>query len=65
MMAAQELGTALEDTKKKPGPNNPEAATEFVTKVNTMANRFAEIMHQYEPYSIENAYTDFVTDYND
>ena len=30
-----------------------------------MANKFAEIMHQYKPYSTENAYTDFVTDYYD
>ena len=63
MMDAQKLGTALEDTKKKLGPNNPEAAMEFVTKVNITANKCAEIVHQYKPYSIENAYTDFVTDY--
>ena len=65
MMDTQELGPALEDTKKKLGPNNLEAATEFITKVNTMVNKFTEIMHQYKPYSIENAYTDFVTDYYD
>ena len=65
MMATQELGAALEDTKKKLGPNNLEAATEFITKVNTIMNKFAEITHQYEPYNIENAYTDFVTDYYD
>ena len=64
-MATQELVAALEDTKKKLDPNNPEAATEFVTKVNTIVNKFAEIMHQYKPYSIGNAYTDFVTDYYD
>ena len=65
MMATQELGTALEDTKKRLGPNNLEAAAEFITKVNTMVNKFAEIVHQYKPYSIENAYTNFVTDYCD
>ena len=64
IMATQEFGAALEDTKKRPGPNNLEAAIEFLTKVNTMVNKFTEIVHQYEPYSIENAYTDFVTDYN-
>ena len=63
MMAAQELGAALDDTKKKQGSNNPEAASEFITEVNTMVNKFTEIMHQDKPYSIENAYTDFVTDY--
>ena len=65
IMATQELGATLEDAKKKLGPNNPKVATEFVTKVNTMANKFAEIVHQYKPYSIENAYIDFVTDYYD
>ena len=40
IMATQEFGAALEDTKKRPDPNNLEAAIEFLTKVNTMVNKF-------------------------
>ena len=43
-MAAQELEAAAQ-LKKKPGPNNPKAASEFVTNVNTAINKFAYIIH--------------------
>ena len=33
------------DIKEKPGPNNPEAASEFVTEVNKAADKFTEIIH--------------------
>ena len=54
-----------EDIKKKPGPNNPEEATRFVQEVDKAVQKFTAIVHQYEPYSIQNAYSDFIERYYD
>ena len=51
------------DIKKKPGPNNPEAASEFMIEINKAADKFTEIIHSYEPYKIQDAYSDFVLRY--
>ena len=54
-----------EDTKKKPDPNNPEEATRFVQEVDKAVQKFTDTVHQYEPYSIQNAYSDFIQRYFD
>ena len=53
------------DTKKKPGLNNPEEATRFVQEVDKVVQKFVDTVHQYEPYSIQNAYSDFIERYFD
>ena len=66
-MASQEADPAniKEDIKKKPGPNNPEEATKFVQEVDKAVQKFMDTVHQYEPYSIQNAYSDFIERYYD
>ena len=65
-MATQELGaTAIdadtkEDTKKKPGPNNPEEASKFMEEVSKAVDHFMTTIHQYKPYSVQSAYKDFI-----
>ena len=51
------------DIKKKPGPNNPEEASRFVQEVDKVVQKFADTVHQYKPYSIQNAYSDFIKRY--
>ena len=64
-MASQEADPTniKEDIKKKPGPNNPEEATRFVQEVDKAVQKFTDTVHQYEPYSIQNAYSDFIERY--
>ena len=66
-MVTQEGDTAnlKEHIKKKPGPNNPEEATRFVQEVDKAVQKFTNTVHQYEPYSIQNAYSDFIQRYFD
>ena len=66
-MAAQELEAAEADVqlKKKPRPNNPEEAEEFIKQVKIAVYKFADVIHSYEPYKIEDVYTVFVTQYYD
>ena len=52
-----------ENIKKKPGPNNPEEATRFVQDVDKAVQELADTVHQYELYSIQNAYSDFIERY--
>ena len=54
-----------EDIKKKPGPNNLEEATRFVQEIDKVVQKFADTVYQYEPYSIKNAYSDFIERYFD
>ena len=63
IMAAAELDAtdANIQLKKKPGPNHPEEAEEFVKQI----NKFMETIHSSKPYKIEDTYTDFVTRYYD
>ena len=64
-MTSQEADPAniKEDIKKKPGPNNPEETTRFVQEVDKLVQKFTDTVHQYEPYSIKNAYSDFIERY--
>ena len=66
-MASQEADPTniKEDIKKKPGPNNPEEATRFVQEVDKVVQKFTDTVHQYKPYSIQNAYSDFIKRYYD
>ena len=51
--------TEQEPKKKKPGPCNPDQATEFVVETNKSLDSFLEKMHNYKPYAIEEAYKVF------
>ena len=64
-MASQEADPTniKEDIKKKPDPNNPEETTKFVQEVKKAVQKFMDTVHQYEPYSIQNAYSDFIKRY--
>ena len=66
-MASQEADPTniKEDIKKKPDPNNPEEATRFVQEVDKAVKKFTDTVHQYAPYSIQNAYSDFIERYYD
>ena len=50
-MASQDLDDVPLDVnpKRPPGPNNPKADSEFVINVNKTVDRFAEVIHSYEP----------------
>ena len=63
IMVPQELEAAEADVqlKKKPRPNNPDEAEEFVKQVKIAVNKVTDVIHSYEPYKIEDAYTDYVT----
>ena len=53
------------DTKKKPGQNNPEEPTRLVQEVDKVVQKFADTVHQYEPYSTQNVHSDFIERYFD
>ena len=69
LMATQDLDALAveaelkDEWKKKPGPNNPEKVSEFVEQIDEAVDKFTETIHQYEPYSIQDAYSDFVGRY--
>ena len=46
--------------KLKPGPNNPEEASEFVSKIKKASDQFAQIIHSYKSSKIQDAYSDYV-----
>ena len=48
---------------KKPGPNNPDQVEKFITAVTQAVDCFSDQIHSYEPYSIQDAYSDLVDDY--
>ena len=48
---------------KKPSPNNPEEVSQFADESNKATDQFTQTIHQYEPYSIKDAYSDFVGTY--
>ena len=66
-MMTQEADTAdlKENIKKKPGLNYPEEATRFVQEVDKAVQKFMDTVHQYELYSIQNMYLDFIERYFD
>ena len=45
--------------KLKPGPNNPEEASEFVSEIKKATGQFTQIIHSYEPYKIQDMYSDY------
>ena len=49
--------------KLKPGPNNPEQAGEFATKLKTAVDLFESQIHMYDRYETKKAYQDFVETY--
>ena len=76
-MATEELGdlqiveetppttpTEQEPKKKKPGPCNPDQATEFVVETTQSVDRFMNKMHNYEPYAIEEGYQIQIVEYH-
>ena len=65
IIAAAELDDVDTQLKKKPGPCNPEEAEEFVKQINITVDKSVETIHFYEPYKIEDTYTDFITSYYD
>ena len=66
-MASQDLNTAEadmpQDFKKNTGPNKPEEASQFIDDINKAADQFTWTIHQYKPYSIQDAYSDFMGTY--
>ena len=68
-MATRELNAPAAEAelkyegKKKPGPNNPEEASEFMQQLNEAVDKFTDTIHQCKPYSIQDAYSDFVGRY--
>ena len=68
-MATQDLDALAveadlkDEGKKKPRPNNLEEVSEFVEQINEALDKFAKTIHQYEPYTIQDAYSDFVGRY--
>ena len=68
-MATEELGnlkiveetppttpTEQEPKKKRPGPCNPDQATEFVIQTTQSVDRFMSKMHNHEPDAIKEGY---------
>ena len=54
----------LSPVKKKPGPRNPDQATEFVVETTQSVDRFMNKMHNYEPYAIEEGYQVLIAEYH-
>ena len=55
----------VKDAQRKlnPGTNNPEEASEFLSKIKKATDQFAQIIHSYEPYKIQDMYSDYVLRY--
>ena len=68
-MVSQDLNTAeadiKSDIKKKPSPSYPEEASQLVDEINKASEQFMQTIHQYEPYSIQDAYSDFMGTYSE
>ena len=62
-MAEKELDTKGSKPKLKPGPNNPEQAGEFATKLTTAVDLFKTRIHSYDRYEMEKVYPVFVDTY--
>ena len=54
----------LSPTRKKPGPRNPDQATEFVSETTKSLDRFMNKMHNYEPYAIQEGYQTLIAEYH-
>ena len=62
--AKVELANKDTKLKQKPGPNNPEQAEEFATKLKKAVDLFENRIHSYDRYDTEKAYPDFVDTYH-
>ena len=62
-MAEKELDTKGSKPKLKPGPNNPEQAGEFATKLTKAVDLFETRIHLYDRYEMKKAYPEFVNTY--
>ena len=49
--------------KLKPVPNNPDEASTFVFKIKKATDQFAQTIHSYEPYKIQDVHSDYVLRY--
>ena len=56
--------TETRPDKKKPDLCNPDQAAEFVLETNKSLDHFLEKMHNYEPYTIEEAYKVLIAKYH-
>ena len=54
----------LSPGKKKPGPNNPDQAEQFVTETNKVVECFLPNLHNSEPCTIKEAYQVLITEYH-
>ena len=50
--------------KPKPGPINPDKARQFVPDLNTALDLFQNRIHSYNPFDMENTYSDFISTYH-
>ena len=62
-MATEKLDSKDVKTKLKPGPNNPEQAGEFTTKLKAAVDLFENRIHSYNRYDTKRAYPEFVDTY--
>ena len=56
--------TEQEPKKRKPGPHNPDQATEFVVETMQSIDRFMNKMHNHEPDAIEEGYQVLIAEYH-
>ena len=56
--------TEQEPKKKRPGPCNPDQATEFVIQTTQSVDRFMSKMHNNEPDAIEEGYQVLIAEYH-
>ena len=54
----------LSPAKKKPGPRNPDQATEFVVETTLSVDQFMNKMHNYEPYAIKEGHQVLIAEYH-
>ena len=77
IMATEELGdleiveetppttpTEQEPKMRKPGPHNPDQATEFVVETTQSVDRFMNKMHNHEPDDIKEGYQVLIAEYH-
>ena len=58
-----DLECKLSSGKKKPGPNNPDQAEQFMTQTNQIVECFLQNLHNSEPCTIKEAYQVLITEY--
>ena len=63
-MPTEQEPKKLLPVKKKPGPRNPDQATEFVVETTQSIDQFMNKMHNYEPYAIKEGYQVMIAEYH-